>query len=67
MIPPSLAACGGGGDALSARDTQDMDRLADQLAEGRSLAAAARRCGMSIFRAEALFHQIRYQLGAQAE
>ena len=63
----ALATCGGGGDAMSAQDERDMDRLADQLAEGRSLALAATRAGMSIFRAEALFHRIKARLGAQAE
>ena len=52
---------------MSAQDERDMDRLADQLAEGRSLALAATRAGMSIFRAEALFHRIKARLGAQAE
>ena len=44
-----------------------MDRLADQLAEGRSVTLAATRLGMSIFRAEALFHRICIRLGKQAE
>ena len=57
----------GGGDAVSAQDERDMDRLADQLAEGRSVTLAATRLGMSIFRAEALFHRICIRLGKQAE
>ncbi|WP_338445920.1 hypothetical protein V5F89_12295 [Pelagerythrobacter marensis] len=52
---------------MSTTDEHDMDRLADQLAEGRSLQVAATRLGISIFRAEALFHRIVTRLGRQAE
>ncbi len=52
---------------MSAQDERDMDRLADQLAQGRSLALSATRCGMSIFRAEWLFHRICNRLGPQAK
>ena len=62
--PPSPA---GGVNAMSAKDEQDMDRLADQVASGRSLALAATRCGISIFRAEALWMRIVNRLGYQAK
>jgi hypothetical protein len=51
---------------LSAKDERDMDRLADQVAEGRALPLAASRCGMSIMRAEFLWRRITIRLGRQA-
>ena len=51
---------------MSARDERDMDRLADQVADGRALPLAANHLGMSIFRAEALWHRIVTRLGRQA-
>lgn len=51
---------------MSAKDERDMDRLADQVAEGRSLAFAATRTNMSIFRAEWLWQRILNRLGEQA-
>lgn len=51
---------------MSARDERDMDRLADQVAEGRPLPLAATRLGMSPFRATALWHRIAIRLVSQA-
>lgn len=51
---------------MSAADERDMDRLADQLAEGRALPLAASRLGLSLHRAEALWHRIVILLGRQA-
>jgi hypothetical protein len=48
------------------KDRTDMDRLADQVAEGRSLQLAATRLGMSIYRAEFLWAMIVHGLGKQA-
>jgi hypothetical protein len=52
---------------LSAKDERDMDRLADQMAENRAMQLAATRLGMSIFRAQWLWHRICIRLGSQAE
>lgn len=52
---------------MSAQDERDMDRLADQLAEGRSLNLAATRLGMSFPRAQSLWFRIIARLGPQAE
>jgi hypothetical protein len=57
----------GGGGAVSAKDERDMDRLADQIADGRPMHLAATRLGMSIFRAQWLWHRICNRLGSQAE
>jgi len=51
---------------MSASDDRDMDRLADQVAEGRSLNVAASRLGMSFFRAQFLWARIVARLGKQA-
>lgn len=48
------------------KDRTDMDRLADQVAEERSLQLAATRLGMSIYRAEYLWAIILHDLGRQA-
>ncbi len=48
------------------KDDRDMDRLAEQVADGRSLALAASRLGMSAFRAQALWLRIVARLGKQA-
>lgn len=50
----------------SARLIRDMDRLAEQLEQGRSLALAATRLGMSIEMGEVLFDRIVEGLGKQA-
>ena len=57
---------GGGAAAVSARDETDMNRLADQVAEGRALHLAASRCGMSLDRAQFLWLRILARLGRQA-
>ena len=51
---------------MSAKDDKDMDRLADQAAEGRSITLAATRLGMPAYRAEFLWHRIVARLGPQA-
>lgn len=52
---------------MSAKDERDMDRLADQLADGRSLPLSASRLGMSYSRAQWLFFRIVNRLGPQAD
>lgn len=52
--------------AISTSDERDMDRLAEQVAEGRSLSLAATRCSISINRAEFLWTCICRRLGPQA-
>lgn len=47
-------------------DDRDMDRLAEEVAQGRSLATAARRIGVSIHRARFLWARIIARLGPQA-
>lgn len=49
------------------KDERDMDRLAEQIAEGRSLTVAATRLGISRWRADALWLRIVIRLGKQAE
>jgi hypothetical protein len=62
----ALAPIRGGGD-VSAKDERDMDRLAEQVADGRSLNVAASRLGLSPWRAEFLWLRIVARLGPQAE
>lgn len=52
---------------MSAKDHSDMNRLADQIAEGRSLHIAATRLNMSFPRAQWLWFRILAQLGPQAD
>lgn len=44
-------------------DADAMDRLAELVADGLSLSAAARRLGMSTFRRDALWARICFRLG----
>ena len=48
------------------KDADAMNALADLIAEGKSLAAAAKRLGISIDRAQALWMRICAGLGEEA-
>ena len=52
---------------MSEKDDKDMDRPADQLAEGHSINLAATRLGMPGYRAEFPWHRIVARLGPQAD
>lgn len=48
-------------------DQRDMDAIAEAVSRGKSLSAAAKAAGVSIFRAQALWARICARLGSQAQ
>jgi molybdenum-dependent DNA-binding transcriptional regulator ModE len=53
--------------ATMAKDERDMMALAEAVANGASIARAARAAGMSPYRADFLWARIVARLGAQAQ
>lgn len=63
-MPSTARKPRGGGEQTP--DESDMNLLAEEVSAGRSLSAAAKRIGVSIFRAQYLWVIILSRLGAQA-